>query len=182
MFQDLFTKPKEKWVVAGLIVLIILTALNVIVSRVRPESSAPATTPKTAVLSLDTSKSSVSSGKSFDVQVLLAPNGSLVDAVDVVLNYDTGKLEATSVSTGEMFSTYPAQSTSGSVVKLSGFTLPDGSGTVNAASSKGVFGTVTFKAKTSGTAKISFDSDQVVVASGGKDVLKSAAPLSVTVK
>lgn len=182
MFGELFSRDKEKWVLTGLIVLIILTALNVILSRVRPSTTTPSVADKTAVLSLSADSSAVSQGNEITVQVLLAPNGSAVDAVDAVLTYDTTKLEAAQVDAGSLFTTYPVQSTSGNKVQLSGFTLPASDGTVNAATSKGVVGTITFKAKAAGQAQIAFDTENVVVASQGKDVLQSTSGITISVK
>lgn len=184
MLSETFAAQKEKWIVGGLIVLIILTALNVIVARVKLKKPPVATSKisKTAVLSLEAREDKVTAGKNFSVGIILDPQGARVDAVDVVLSYDPSKLEALQVTPGGIFSTYPVQSVGEGVVKLSGFTLPDKSGQVVAVTKKGVMGTVAFRAKTAGTAEINFKRDQVVVASEGKDVLKEVVPLLVKVR
>lgn len=182
MLSNIFSREKEKWILAGLIVLIIVTALNVILSRVRLSSTTPSTSGKTATLSLQTSASTVNQGDKITVQVVLSPGSNEVDAVDAVLTYDTSKLEATQVVAGSLFGTYPVQSTGGNKVQISGFTLPTNDGTVSAATNTGIVGTVTFKAKATGQAQIDFDAENVVVASKGKDVLQKTSGVAINVK
>ncbi|MBI2474950.1 hypothetical protein HYV69_00815 [Candidatus Uhrbacteria bacterium] len=124
-----------------------------------------------ATLSLSPTNTTVKTGDSFSLSVLVNPNGESLDTARVNLSWDATKLEAQAFELGSLF---PNLSPSNSISNTAG-TLSYGAykfGTAVTAS--GTLGTVTFRALASGSATVSVSSDSKLISDGAEKINTSA--------
>lgn len=141
-------------------------------------------------LSLTAPKNSFKVGEDIAVQVNISSDKP-TDGADIIIIYDPKKLSVVPgqgklpVTVGNIYSDYPlnkADETMGSVL-VSGITSKPG-GVIP----KGVFGNFTFRAKSVGQTKISFDytpgstiDSNVIEAKSAKDILNSVSNLELNI-
>jgi len=106
-----------------------------------------------ANLSLSPATKDVSINQSFDVAVSLDTGGSNTDAADVIINYDANKLTLVTSAPGTLYSEVVENNTNtaGKVI------IRTKTSETNYFTGSGNFATLTFTAKASGTATVSFD-------------------------
>lgn len=154
-------------VIIILVVVVLLAEVVWAVWTVKNRSANPAVEPASqltaapvkasTVLSLTTAKTDVQVGQLFEVKVDLFSNKT-VEGVDVLITYDPKILEVQSVNKpialNQVFDDYPVNIADPSLGKVvfSGI-----SSSSTGAKSLGVLGSLTFKAKALGKAKISLD-------------------------
>ena len=113
-------------------------------------------------------------GSTFDISIFVNTEGNSINAVQVDLKFPPNLLQVTSPTAGSSFisvwADQPFYSNKEGIISFKGGVLSPG---INA--SAGLVSTVTFRAKASGTALISFlESSQVLLADGkGTDILKT---------
>ncbi len=113
-------------------------------------------------------------GSTFDISIFVNTEGNSINAVRVDLKFPPNLLQVTSPTAGSSFisvwADQPFYSNKEGIISFKGGVLSPG---INA--SAGLVSTVTFRAKASGTAFISFlESSQVLLADGkGTDILKT---------
>ena len=120
-----------------------------------------------ATLSLSPTNTTVKTGDSFALSVLVNPSGESLDTARVNLSWDATKLEALAFDLGSLF---PNLSPSNSISNTAG-TLSYGAfkfGTAVTAS--GTLGTVTFRALASGSATVSVASDSKLISDGAEKI------------
>ncbi len=132
-----------------------------------------------ASLSLSPASKSVENGDSFAVNVVLDTDADSVDAVDIILNFDSDKLEYSSASYSTLFTNTITPSVSGEQIILRA-TSP------TAVTQGGTFATITFQATGTGTAPVNFDftsgdTTDSNVAYQGEDLLASTSNGSYTI-
>lgn len=132
-------------------------------------------------------KKSYTVGEIVPVALRVATGGRLVDGVDALIKFDPKVLEATSgaIKKGIIFTEYPLLSVDpkAGLVKISAIS------SAKSFSGIGVLANISFKAKSSGTAKlmIDFEKDQttdsnVVEAQSTKDVLDEVFGLDLSIR
>lgn len=116
-----------------------------------------------ATLTLSPSNTSVATGESFALSVLVDPSGAELDTARLELTFDASLLEVTAFDLGSMF---PSESPSNEIDNTAG-TLSQGAFKFgDAVTSSGVFGTVTFRALSAGDATISVGDESRLIADG----------------
>jgi len=117
-------------------------------------------------LYLSPSKGTFFIGSTFSVSVYVDTKGNEINVVEIDLKFPSEILQITSPTTGESFVsewlTPPSYSNLGGTISFKGG-IPGGITT-----SAGVVSTITFRAKSSGTAKIEFSSSSKVLLNDGK--------------
>lgn len=135
-----------------------------------------------ATLSLSPSSGTYTEGETFSVRVLVTSSSQAINAAEATVSFPNDKLEAKAVSkSGSVFTLWavePASSNANGTVNFSGG-LPNpgyqGSG--------GRVLTVTFKAKSSGTAKVTIGGAQVLANDGqGTNIFSGAGSATFTIK
>lgn len=121
--------------------------------------------------------SSFTVGQSMQVSVMVNPNGQVFDTVKAVIKFPSDLLSVKSVSPSQEFSVTDPESfynnTNGTISYAGG--IPGGANKVVS------FITIAFTAKGNGNAKISFDSQSIVL-NGGDNVLQGfGSPLSFAI-
>ena len=132
-----------------------------------------------ASLSLSPVSKSVENGDSFAINIVLDAETDNVDAIDVVLGFDSDKLEYSSASYSSLFPSTVTPSVTGEQIVLRA-TSP------TAISQGGTVATITFQAVETGTAPVTFDftandTTDSNVAYQGEDVLTSTTNGSYTI-
>ncbi len=132
-----------------------------------------------ATFSFSPDTNSVATGESFNLDVLIAPNGEDLDTVRVVVSYPASMLEVTSYSLGSLFpSTSPGNSINNTTGTLSQGAFKTGGGV----SSSGTVGTITFRALSAGTASVTFGSTSRAISAGDEKLsITGSGSASVTV-
>lgn len=156
---------QEKVIAGGLVFLVVLTILNVLITKKTQFASLAKPVP-TAFLILNPETVNLAKDQIFNLEIVLDPGNHQVDAVDAILSYDPDLLEATGLAPAGLFPVYPIQEFAQGKVQLSAFGLTK-EGKKMTVSKKGSLGTVTFKAKAqSGETTVSFSPDSIVAAKG----------------
>ena len=132
-----------------------------------------------ASLSLSPVSKSVENGDNFAVNIVLNAEADSVDAVDIVLDFDSDKLEYSSASYSSLFPNTIAPSVTGEQIILRATSS-------TAISQGGTVATITFQAVGTGTAPVTFDftandATDSNVAYQGEDVLTSTTNGSYTI-
>lgn len=134
-----------------------------------------ATNTLAATLMLSPETGNFAIGDEFDVNIMLDTVGEEVNGVDVTINYDSTMLDVVTLTEGTLFGNYPIKSASAGVVTFTGIIT---TGSPTGYTGQGVFGTVKFKVKQTGTAQVTFDFTQgaiadsnVVSKTSGQDLL-----------
>jgi|GEM_PF-6184198 len=151
----------------GLLVTLELTQRRQIVQKKAVEA--------TASLSLSPSSGSYNKGQQFAVNIFLDTGGKNVVGVDVSLNFDAEKLQATQVTPGNVFQ--------GQIIfknEVSGNKILLSLGSFTPYSGSGVYGTIQFTGKAVGSAAVSFDPSpsSKVSGQGTGDILGQVASSS----
>lgn len=142
-----------------------------------PEISLQKTQPDTeATLSLNPDQKNLSPGEIFEVAVQVDTKGEPAVGIDVIINYDPGKLEVVEVTPGTLFATYfrKGEDKEKQKIYLSAAIFTK---TEKPFVGQGVFGTIKFKSISSGKTTLSFEytpratADSNVTTSGGLDFL-----------
>ena len=106
----------------------------------------------------------------FTVTMTLDSKDAEVAAADIVVSYDTDSLKVVSVTTGNFFSNYPINQTSGDTVKISGVASFDGQNLI-LPKGKDTVGQIKFLAiKQNNRTLIKYHKAKTVVATAGKDI------------
>lgn len=126
-----------------------------------------------AYLALTSDKKSVKKNDAFKVTLTLDSRNNNVEAADFVLTYDSNVLEAVNVTTGKFFPNYPKKESGDGKVTISGSATVSGDKLI-IPKGKDTVAVISFKAiSTKTSAKISFDKEKTIVASGGKSILNT---------
>ncbi len=125
-----------------------------------------------ASLYLSPSSGTYEVGSNFSVKVKVNSNGQAINAAEATLTFNPAEISVVSISkTGSIFSLWtqePTFSNSGGKIVFSGGTPTPFTGT------SGTLITITFKAKISGSAQVSFSSGSVLAADGkGTNILSN---------
>ena len=116
-----------------------------------------------ATMSLSPANVSVSTGDTFSLTISVSPNGEEIDTARAYVSYPSSLVEVLSFDLGTLFpSEAPGNSIDNSVGMLSEGAFKFGDPVV----SSGTFGTVTFRALSSGSANIALTSDSKLIRSG----------------
>lgn len=121
--------------------------------------------PTLASLALVPEKQSVKTNQSFSVTINLRTGDYKVDTIDAVLKFDPKVLKVEKVSEGMFFAEYPVKRWKDDKVYLTG-TIGISGKQAGGTKGEGPFGTVTFKALSTGSAIVNFDQSSLVVAKG----------------
>ena len=116
-----------------------------------------------ATFSLSPTNTSVSTGDSFSLSVMVDPSGESLDTARVEIEFDESLLEVTAFDLGSLF---PYVSPSNEIDNTAGELSQGAFKFGDPVESSGTFGTITFRALTSGTATISITSDSRLIADG----------------
>lgn len=112
-----------------------------------------------AILSLDPSSSTFNQGCGFPVNVYLDTGGARTDGTDAIINYDSSRFTATSITNGTIYPDYPGNN----IDEATGKITVSGLASVNAPfSGKGVLATLNFTVKdtvSTGSTQITFEFD-----------------------
>lgn len=137
-------------------------------NRKKPDSVS--NLPISARLTLSTDKQNVAVGDEFTVTMTLDSKETEVAAADIVVDYDTNSLEVVSVTTGNFFSNYPINQTSGELVKISGVASFDGTNLI-LPKGKDTVGQIKFLAiKQNNRTLIKYHKVRTIVATNGQDI------------
>lgn len=120
-----------------------------------------------ATLTLSPTNTTVETGDSFTLSVLVDPNGESLDTVRLELNYDADMLEVTAFDLGSMF---PYQSPSNEIDNTNGMLSQGAFKFGDPVESSGTFATITFHALSAGSASISVDSDSRLIEDGDEKI------------
>jgi uncharacterized protein with GYD domain len=123
----------------------------------------PANAAGTATLSLSPTNTSVVTGDSFSLSVLVNPNGESLDTVRVELDYDASKLEALSYDLGSLF---PNLSPSNEIDNVNGDLSYGAFKFGTPVTSSGTIATVTLRALSAGTTTVSVLSSSKLIEDG----------------
>ncbi|MFH1315868.1 MAG: cohesin domain-containing protein, partial [Candidatus Uhrbacteria bacterium] len=116
-----------------------------------------------ATLDFSPDTKSVATGETFNLDVMIDPNGESLDTVRVVVSYPASMLEVTSYSLGSVFDTAsPGNSINNATGSLSQGAFKTGGGVT----SSGKVGTITFRALSAGTASIAFGTTSRAISAG----------------
>lgn len=124
-----------------------------------------------ATFTLSPTNTSVETGDTFSLSVLVTPNGESLDTARIELDWDASKLEVLSVDLGSLF---PYLSPSNEIDNTNGDLSYGAFKFGTAVTSSGTFGTVTFRALASGSTSISVLSSSKLIANG-EEKLKTSA-------
>lgn len=196
--MDILLKYKKALIIIA-IVLIVAEVVWAIYTLTRPvvkdpssKSPTPSSVTQTVVtdsiasISLQGS-TQVAVGEVFKVDIQLSTN-SPTDGTDLIIKYDANVLEVVqtdkkAVTVGSIYQDYPVNTVDDKgLIVISGVTLNKGF------KDQGLFGSMSFKAKTKGTTKISVDyteksttDSNVTESASGLDILKSVNNLDITI-
>lgn len=179
-----FLTRRNIFMALGLIIAVeIIWAGLSLLKSVSPVNEAPeALVP---AISLQSPKTTIKVGEKVTVDINLS-SISRVDGADILINYDPKLLSAEPVAAGVIFRDFPVNRVdeAGGRITVSGIT--DASGGVLA---DGLFGSLEFTAKASGTTRISLEftpgstADSNLTESGtGKDILEKVENLEVSIQ
>ncbi len=133
-----------------------------------------------AILRLSPETGVYVSGTTFTVSVLMNTEGKPVNAADAVLSFNPKELSVVSIRKGSLFSLWtlePSFSNTAGTISFGGGSPAGYTGT------NGVIASITFKAHSAGTPKVSYTSASVLAADGlGTNVLTSMKGASFTVE
>jgi len=130
-----------------------------------------------ATVGFSPSSKNVAVGESFNLSVYVNPNGESVDTVRAVISYPPDLLEATNFTLGASWpNSSPGNSidNSSGIVNQGGFTLSGG------VESSAAFGTITFRAKSAGTAAVSLAGGTKLI-SGGSEAMGSMGSATIII-
>lgn len=132
-----------------------------------------------ASMAISPSTGVYTAGQTFTARVVVNTSGESINAADGRLSFDTSQLSVVGVSKGSVFSLWtedPSYSNSAGTISFSGGTPNGYSG------SAGTLLTITFRAKSAGSPKVTFSSGSVLAADGrGTNVLTSMGSGSYTI-
>ncbi len=124
-----------------------------------------------ATFSLSPTNTSVDTGDSFSLSVLIDPSGESLDTARVEIEFDAALLEVTAFDLGSLF---PYVSPSSEIDNTAGELSQGAFKFGTAVTSSGTFGTVTFRALSSGAATISVTSDSRLISDGVEKINTSS--------
>lgn len=130
-----------------------------------------ATAAGSATLTLSPSNTTVDTGDSFSLSVLVDPKGEELDTARVEISYDASLLEVTAFDLGSLF---PYQSPANEINNTTGELSQGAFKFGDPVTSTGTFGTVTFRALSAGTATISVQSDSKLISDGTEKISTSS--------
>lgn len=136
----------------------------------------PKTAYAVASLSLSPATKTIEVGQTFSVSVVLSTGGSNTDATDVIVNYDSTKLELVTATLGDLYDNRLVTNTS-----VSGkVTLRASSSPGTYFNGSGTFATLNLKGKAIGSGAVNFDftansTTDCNVAYAGSDILGSVS-------
>ncbi|MDD4333078.1 MAG: cohesin domain-containing protein [Patescibacteria group bacterium] len=102
-------------------------------------------------------------GENFNINVMVDPRGEKVDTIRAIVNFPVDKLAAEYFDLSE---NYSLQSPGSYIDNKKGIINQGGAMLASQASTKSVFGTITFKAKSDGIANITLTNDSKAISSG----------------
>lgn len=136
-----------------------------------------------AYLSFSPSSGTKTVGESFDIAIHLDTGSTQTDGTRAIINYDTTKLEVLDMKNG-VYASYPTKKWEGGKITISGISALDGP----YYSGSGTFATISFRAKSTGTASLSFDytagsttDSNVAEHNTNADILTSVGTASFTI-
>lgn len=195
--QNLPNTPKlltrrNIFIALGVVIVLEIIWAGLTIFRPTPSSTPqiPAVKPKTTTISLETPKKEVKKGEKFTVNIRISSEKQ-ADGADLIITYDPKMILLETTPAGQpvivstLFSDYPSNvlDTNLGRVTVSGITSQSGG-----VKADGLFGSLTFVAKTSGTSSISLEfspnqtTDSNVIESGtGQDVLEKVNNLELTI-
>ncbi len=193
MWRRILRLPKRLQIIYSLIALVICVGIAIFFWAIASGKITPFAAPGEAALSLQSDSSTYNPGVSFTVYVNLDTGGSEVSEVGIrSLSFDPAvldvidqdqNLDGVQITPGLLGSLNPTEN---SVDTLSGKITYVAQGT--SFSGSGRVATVNFTAKAAGSSTLTFDfsagtigDTDVIAASGGNDILTSAAPMTITV-
>ena len=195
--MDILIKYKKVLIIVA-IVLIVAEVAWAVYTLTRPVTKEPATQPVSSLQVQPVASGSVASiilqgptqakiGDIFQVNIQLKAN-SLTDGTDLIIKFDPSILEVVqtnkkAITVGKIYQDYPVNVVDDKgLIVVSGVTLNKG------LIDQGLFGTISFKAKGAGMAKISVDytekattDSNVTESSTGTDILKSVINLELKI-
>lgn len=117
--------------------------------------TSPAFAAGSATLALSPSSSTVASGSTFDVQIILNTGSSNTSGTDVSLKFDKDKLNIVDIKNGTIYDQYVGKNINNAsgVATISGLA----SSTSSLYKGTGTFATITFRAISGGTAAVTFN-------------------------
>ena len=122
----------------------------------------------------------VLAGNSFNISIMVNPNGESLDTVRAIVNYPADKLEAVYFNLGNA---YPNQSPGNYIDNSQGILSQGGAIFGGQTSKTGTFGTITFKALQAGEAAVSLNEDSKLIKSGQEKIdLSSLGKAVITIK
>lgn len=149
-------------------------------------------TPKTTVvvpekptqIELQTDQTKVSVGDQFSVFINVSSSRE-TDGTDLIITYDPKLLSASPLTLGTLYNDYPVNKIDSALGKITVSGISTG---VKGIIPNGLFGTIVFKALSSGQAAITLDfapsstvDTNVIEKDSGKDVLENVTNLNVTI-
>ena len=134
---------------------------------------------KAATLSASPNTGVYTAGGTFSTRVVINTSGAAINAAEGSLTFDTQKLSIVSISKGSIFNLWTVEPT---FSNTSGTVTFGGGSPSGYSGSAGTVLTITFRAKTAGTAKVNFRDGSVLAADGkGTNVLTSMSGGTYTI-
>jgi len=134
-------------------------------AKIPPAIKEEVSVPASASLTLVPEKQIIKSGESFLVTINFKTGDYKVDVVDAVLTFDPKILAVEKISNGSFFADYPVKKWEEGKVILTGTIGTEGK-QPGGVKGQGPLGSITFKAKSSGSTDINFDQSSLVVTEG----------------
>lgn len=180
-----FLTRKNIFMALGVVIALEIIWAGLTLLKPTPPVEPPAGVfPQTSTISLQSSKVNLKVGEKITVEINLS-SGKKVDGADILINYDPGILTARPVSPGSIFSDFPLNKVDEADGRITVSGITDKSGGVLA---NGLFGSVEFSAKASGTTRVSLEftpgstSDSNLTESGsGQDILEEISDLELNI-
>lgn len=116
-----------------------------------------------ALMSFGQAPANIAVGDSFNLAILLAANGEKMDTMRVSFNFPADKLEATHFRLGNLF---PNVSPANQLDNQKGLVYQGGFSITGPVSENGTLGEVTFKAKSAGSATLTFNDNSLLLGAG----------------